>query len=89
MKGEIKVERGGGNLLISIPESTIVYAAEHNPENPLVIKDKEALLNYYKEYLNELDVTEDGLTSFERFLDSIAVEATESGLEGIEIKELV
>jgi hypothetical protein len=88
---EIKATRRNGMIVIEIPENTVIYAAENNPDyqNAKVFNREDFLDFVTNRIVQEVGYEADtGLSGFYRLLDDASLEALES-YEGIEIQESV
>ena len=88
-ENKIKSYRKDGNIIIEIPEETLIFAVENNPEDSAKVTDKEEFLNYISNSLvEEIGFDSDsGLSSFYRLLDEAAIDAVESD-RGVEFTEV-
>lgn len=84
-ENKIKTYRKDGNIVIEIPEETLIFAVENNPDGAVKVYDKEQFLNFVAEsVVEEVGFNHDsGLSSFHRLLDETAEEAIE-GDKGVE-----
>lgn len=85
---EIKFSDLKDGISIFIPKELLKFAAENNPDSPLVIKDID---DFQTEVLAQLKDCyydpETGLTKFQELLDAVMMEVAENGEECVDFKE--
>lgn len=59
-------ERG---ILIEIPKDLICKIATEHPDDPMIIHDVDDLVDYIKDYLENNEDSETGLTGFQALID--------------------
>lgn len=78
----MSVESDDKNIIIKLPIDLLIFAQKNRPETPLIISDKDEMVEYFKKeflYFIHGRMSDDGSTDFELLLDNFFEEAIESG----------
>jgi uncharacterized protein YjbK len=88
MSKTIQFKNEGGKIVITIPNSLIKWAAENNPETPMIVNDEDAFAKKVMfELKHNLGSDESGLTGFQKLLDEAMIAVLENGDESVEFNE--
>jgi hypothetical protein len=86
----VDTRKQDGEILIHIPVDTLFYAMNHRQYYPLIIHDKQKMIDYVVEWLIEWGGdAEVGSTAFEDFLDRMFSDAYESGEDWLDEDDLI
>lgn len=76
------------NIIIRIPLDLLCFAAENNPDSPLIINDREQFAHEVAFQLeHNLGKIESGLSGFKELLDTAIIEVLESGHPSVDFDE--
>lgn len=83
---KIQFKNDSEKITITIPSGLLIWAAEHNPEIPMKVLDKNKFVKQVMfELKNNLGAAETGLTGFQELLDEAILEV--AGDECVELIE--
>lgn len=84
---KITFENNYGDIVIRIPGDLIKFAAENNPETPMIVKNKTELAEHIIWRIEfNLGPNESGITGLQELLDKAIITTLEAGEDCIEEK---
>jgi len=79
-------EKTKESVIITIPVNYIAFLARHNPETPLIVKDKHKLSEFVLDNIQNRTENSEGLGVFYEMLDFAIMTTLEDGEDCVKMK---